>query len=66
MSGVGGSVDDKTIAEVAASMRTLLNAVTSGQLTCPPASKHRLEGIVVALEAMSARPQTIGFRQPPE
>lgn len=37
MSGEGGSVDDKTIAEVAVSMRSLLNAVTSGQLTCQPA-----------------------------
>ncbi len=59
MSGEGGSVDDKTVAEVAVSMRSLLSAVTSGQLTCPPASRHRLEGIVVALEAMSARPQTM-------
>lgn len=33
--------------------RRLLAAITSGQLTCPPASKHRLEGMVTALEAMS-------------
>jgi hypothetical protein len=66
MSGVGGSVDDKTIAEVATSMRSLLAAINAGELTCPPASRHRLEGMVIALEAMSARPQTTGFRQFPE
>jgi hypothetical protein len=49
--GEGGSVDDKTVAEVAVSMRCLLAAINAGQLTCPPASRHRLEGAVVTLEA---------------
>lgn len=66
MSGEGGSVDDRTVAEVAVSMRRLLGAVTAGELTCPLASRHRLEGIVVALEAMSSRPQTNVSRQAPE
>lgn len=50
MSGVGGSVDDRTVAEVAVSMRALLVAIGDGRLTCPPSSRHRLEGAVVALE----------------
>lgn len=54
MRGEGGSVDDKTIAEVAVSMRSLLTAIVEGRLTCPPASRHRVEGMVVALEAMAA------------
>lgn len=54
----GGSVDDRTVAEVAVSMRRLLAAITAGELTCPPASRHRLEGAVVALEALAAGPQT--------
>lgn len=59
-------MDDRTVAEVAVSMRLLLSAVTAGELTCPPASRHRLEGMVVALEAMSARPQTNVSRWQPE
>ena len=66
MSGEGGSVDDRTAAEVAVSMRRLLGAVTAGDLPCPPASRHRLEGIVVALEAIGGRRQTNVSRQPPE
>ena len=66
MSGEGGSIDGRTVAEVAVSLRALLGVVTSGQLTCPPASKHRLEGMVVALEALAARSQTSVFRQSPE
>lgn len=63
MSGEGGTVDDKTMAEVAVSMRRLLGAVAAGELTCPPASRHRLEGMVIVLEALSAGPQTIGSGQ---
>lgn len=66
MAGEGGTVDDRTIAEVAVSMRSLLGAINSGQLTCSPASRHRMEGIVVALEAMAARPRTIVDVQRPE
>lgn len=58
MNGEGGGVDDVTVAEVATSMRRLLAAINAGELTCPPASRHRLEGAVVALEALSTRPQT--------
>jgi hypothetical protein len=58
MTGEGGSIDDRTVAEVAGETRVLLDAITSGQLTCAPASRHRLKGMVVALEAISARPET--------
>ena len=36
-------MDDRTVAEVAISMRRLLGAINAGELTCPPASRHRLE-----------------------
>lgn len=52
-------MDDRMVAEVAVSMRKLLGSVAAGELTCPPASRHRLEGMVVALEAISARTQGI-------
>jgi hypothetical protein len=48
MSCEGGSVDDRTMAEVAVSMRSLLSAIVESRLTCPPASNHRLEGMVTA------------------
>lgn len=66
MAGEGGCVDDRTVGEVAVSLRSLLAAITSGQLSCPPASRHRLEGMVVALEALSTCPQTNVSRQSPE
>lgn len=59
MSGEGGSVDDKTVTEVTVSMRRLLAAINAGELTCPPASRHRLEGAAVTLEALAACPQTL-------
>ncbi|HEY3689676.1 MAG TPA: hypothetical protein VGL46_05160 [Pseudonocardiaceae bacterium] len=58
MSGEGGSVDDRTVAEVAVGMRTLLAAIGEGRLECPPARRYRLEGAAVALEAVAARTQT--------
>jgi hypothetical protein len=64
--GEGGSIDDCTVAEVAASMRKLLAAIHAGELSCPPASRHRLEGAVVALEALAACPETSVSRQSPE
>jgi hypothetical protein len=57
--GEGGSVDDRTVGEVAACVRRLLAAIHAGELTCPPTSRHRLEGAVVALEALAACPETI-------
>lgn len=51
MSGEGGSVDDKTVAEVVVSMRRLLTVINAGELTCPPANRHRLEDAVATLEA---------------
>ena len=64
--GEGGSVDDKTVAEVAVSMRRLLAAIEAGELACPPVCRHRLEVAVVTLEALAACPQTSVFRQSPE
>lgn len=66
MAGEGGSVDDKTVAEVAQGMRAILTAVSEGRLECPPARRHRLEGAAVALEALAACPQTLVTGQSPE
>jgi hypothetical protein len=46
-------VDDWTVAEVAASMRRLLAAIDAGELVCSAAYRNRLQGAVVALEAIS-------------
>jgi hypothetical protein len=63
MTGEGGSVDDRTVAEVAEGMWTLLAAVHDGRLECPPARRHRLEGAAVALETLAARTQTLDSGQ---
>lgn len=51
----GGTVDDVTLAQTAESMRMLLDAVAAGRISSPRSSRHRLEGIVIALEAMAAQ-----------
>lgn len=56
MGGEGGSVDDKTVAEVAAGVRSLLAAIEAGELSCSAAQRHRLQGAVVTLEALAGRP----------
>lgn len=56
MPGAGGSVGDRTVAEAAASMRRLLAAIDSGELSCSPAYRNRLQGAVVALENIAAYP----------
>jgi hypothetical protein len=38
-----GRTPETPPAEVAVSMRRLLGAINAGELTCPPASCHRLE-----------------------
>lgn len=53
MSGEGGSVGDKTVAEVAVSMRRLLAAIEAGELSCSAAYRNRLQGAVVTLEALA-------------
>ncbi len=52
MTGEGGTVDDRTVAEVAEGTRRLLAAIKAGELTCSAAYRNRLEGAVVALEAL--------------
>lgn len=49
---------DTTVVDAAAAMRRLLAAINAGELECPPASRHRLEGAAVTLEALAGRPQT--------
>lgn len=54
--GEGRSVDDRTVAEVAVSMRRLLAAVDAGELSYSPGYRNRLQGAVVALESVAADP----------
>jgi hypothetical protein len=54
MRGEGGSVDDLSIADVAASTRQLLAAVQAGELPATPATRHWLAGAVAALEQVAA------------
>lgn len=51
--GEGGGVDDRTLVEVAASMRGLLAAIDAGEMSCTPAYRNRLQGAVVALEGVA-------------
>lgn len=62
MRGEGGSVDDRTVAEVAVSMRSLLAAIERGELSCSAAQRHRLQGAVVTLEALAGRPENDRLR----
>lgn len=54
MSGEGGTVDDRTLTEIAGSMRRMLGAIEAGELTCSAAQRHRFQGVVVALEALAS------------
>jgi hypothetical protein len=45
MRGKGGSVDDRTVAEVALSMRRFLAAVDAGKLSCSAAYRNRLQSV---------------------
>lgn len=40
------------LAEVAANLRRVLDEVDAGELSCHPATRHRLEGSVLALEQL--------------
>ena len=44
------------LAEVAAGLRALLAGLGSGELSCSAALRHRIEGAVLALEAVAASP----------
>jgi hypothetical protein len=39
--------------EVAANLRKVLDEVNAGELVCHPATRHRLEGAVIALEQLA-------------
>jgi hypothetical protein len=56
--GEGGSVDDKTLREVAVSMRRLLAAIDADELVCSAAYRNRLQGAVVVLESLARDDQT--------
>lgn len=50
--GEGGVVAAGTVAEVAVSMRELLATIDAGEMSCSSAYRHRLQGAVLALEAL--------------
>ena len=56
MAEAGGTVDDKTIPETLAGLRALLRAINEGRMSCSPGYRNRLEGAVVALEALNDGP----------
>ena len=45
-------MDDKTIGEVLAGLWSLLAAIDEGRMSCSPAYRNRLQGAVLALEAL--------------
>ncbi|MGH3792718.1 MAG: hypothetical protein ACRDQ9_18370 [Pseudonocardiaceae bacterium] len=58
MSGEGGAVDDRTVAEVAKGMRALLAAIVEGRLECPGSVDqlaHVVEPVVAAEERLCRR-----------
>lgn len=64
MRGEGGSVNDRTIGEVAYGVRALLAAIDVGDMTCSPGYRNRLQGAVVALETLSGGPSNDRMRDP--
>jgi hypothetical protein len=58
----GGTVDDRTAAEAAAGMRSVLAAIDEGQLSCSTAYRNRLQSAAAVLEILD---QT-SFIVPPE
>jgi hypothetical protein len=46
--------DTKRAAEAAATLRALVVAIGAGELTAPPLLVARLEGAIVALEALAS------------
>jgi hypothetical protein len=63
--GGGGTVDDRTVAEAAVGVRSVLAAVDAGHFSCSAAYRNRLQGVVVALESLVEGDQT-GVIAPPE
>lgn len=53
MSGEGGSVDDKAVAEVAASMRVLVAAIDAGDVAASEQQRAYLAGAVAALDEIA-------------
>ena len=53
MSGEGGSVDDKTVAEVIEGLRALLAAIDAGKVAASEAQRAYLAGAADALDAIA-------------
>jgi len=70
MRGEGGTVDDKPIPEVIEGLRAMLAAIDEGRMSCSAGYRNRLQGAVVALEALNDRSKQssmadIGTQYPP-
>lgn len=53
MSGEGGSVDDRTVAEVAAGVRSLLAAIDTGEVAASERQRAYLAGAADALDEIT-------------
>jgi len=53
MAGEGGTVDDRSVAEVAVSLRRLLGAVDGGAVAASEVQRAYLTGAVEALDALA-------------
>ncbi len=53
MVGVGGSVDDRTVAEVAVSMRALLAALDEGRIEATRTQRAYLAGVADMLDQLA-------------
>jgi len=59
MSGEGGSVDDKTVAEVIEGLRALLAAIDAGEVAASEVQRAYLAGAADTLDAITAdRPES--------
>lgn len=48
------TINSSDATETATAMRTLLASIGTKELTCSTATRHRLQGAVIALEAVAA------------
>jgi hypothetical protein len=55
VSGVGGSVDDRSVSEVIDGLRSLLGAIDDGRIEATDAQRAYLQGAVDSLVVISER-----------
>jgi hypothetical protein len=58
--GMSQLISRSELASVVDSLRAVLAAIDAGELSCSPAYRNRLQGAVVALDALAREAQTNG------